>query len=307
MNVALIGETGILKWNSANRKRYEKLGYVFTIWKDEFSVKIEHLTPTTRAIVTYQCDYCGKIVKTDFKKYNSNLKRSITKKDSCDECIHMKVKESSLSKYGVESPNQSKIVKDKKKEILFQKYGVENVSQVSEVKDKVKKTVLSKYGVSNVFQSDEVISKMKITRYDNKSITTSKQQLYINKLLKGDLNFPVGRCSIDIALIDEKIAIEYDGGGHELHIKFNDLTQEEFNQKERNREFFLINRGWKIVRFISKRDYLPTDMEIVSLINRAKNYLLSGHTWVRIDIDNRLIYGKSINEDLKFSKLTRLK
>jgi very-short-patch-repair endonuclease len=304
--MAIIGNTGVLKWNSANRKRYLDLGYDFTGWGNEFLVKIEHLTPTTRALITFKCDYCDRKVETDYKKYNLNLKRSITKKDTCENCIQEKIKESSIEKYGVDSPNKSKIVKEKKKEVSIAKYGVENISQMQKVKDKVKNTVLHKYGVSNVFQSDEVISKMKITKYNNRTVTTSKQQIYINNLLKGELNFPVGKCSIDIALLKENLAIEYDGGGHELHIKFNDMSKEEFNKKEFNREYFLINKGWKIIRIISRKDYLPTDKEILELVKQAKYYLKSGHSWVRIDIDNKRIYGSSLNENIEFKTLRKI-
>jgi very-short-patch-repair endonuclease len=303
----LVEMKAILKWNPANRIRYENLGYTFTQWKDEFLVEIGHLTSTTRASVYYECDYCGEKFKTDFKKYNHNLKRSITKKDACENCINEKIKESSLDKYGVDSPNKSEIVKDKKKDILNEKYGVDNVSQIFEVKEKVKNTVRDKYGVNNVFQSDEVISKMKITKYNNKSVTTSKPQIYINSLLEGKLNYPVGKCSIDIALLKDKIAIEYDGGGHELHVKFNDMTKEEFDRKEFKREYFLINRGWKILRIVSKKDFIPSDDEILSHVKLAIDYLKNGRSWVRIDIDNNKIYGSKINKEISFSYLRKIK
>lgn len=303
----LVSKEAVLKWNSANRKRYVELGYKFTSWGDEFLVAIKHLTPTTRANLQYICDYCGKTCDTEFKKYNHNLKRSVTKKDSCMDCVHTKIKESSVAKYGVNSPNKADTVKKRKMEICLERYGVENVSCLQDVKNKVQQTVSQRYGVNNVFQSDHVIEKMKVTKYENKSITTSKQQLYLNDLLKGDLNFPVGKCSIDIALIKEKIAIEYDGGGHDLHIKFNDMTREEFNKKELKREYFLISNGWKILRIVSKNDYLPSDKDLMKYVSLAKEYLDGNRHWVRIDIDEKRIYGSKINENIHFENLRKIK
>lgn len=304
--MTIIGDFAILKWNSANKKRYVELGYNFTNWGDRFYVLLEHLTPTTRAAILTKCDYCGCILDDNYKNYMNNIRRSLIKKNCCDKCVHFKIKESSILKYGVDSPNKSKEVKNKKKKTLIDKYGVENVSQLNSTKEKVKQTVRKKYGVDNVFQSNEVISKTKITRYDNKSISVSRPQIYINELVNGKLNYPVGRCSIDSAILDNKIAIEYDGGGHDLHVKFKEISEKEFNQKEINREFFLINKGWKIIRIISKYDYLPDDNSLLSCIQEAINYLFTGHSWVKIDIDNKAMYGNDLHKNIEFLKTRKI-
>jgi len=147
----------ILKWNSANRKRYVDIGYEFTQWGDEFLINVEDLTKTSRASITVICDYCGLEFPSNYKKYNHNLDRSIIKKDSCSRCVADKRKEDYLIKYGKESVNQVEEVKNKKKQSYIKRYGVENPSQSKEIKDKVKNTFIKNYGVNNIFMSKNFI------------------------------------------------------------------------------------------------------------------------------------------------------
>ena len=50
-----------VKWNGANRKTYEQLGYTFTNGGDVFFVNIEHLSKGSHSEVKYACDFCGNI------------------------------------------------------------------------------------------------------------------------------------------------------------------------------------------------------------------------------------------------------
>ena len=42
--MGLITKVVKVKWNPKNKKHYEKLGYVYTKWGEEFDVKIEDLS-----------------------------------------------------------------------------------------------------------------------------------------------------------------------------------------------------------------------------------------------------------------------
>ena len=57
--MGLITKTVKVKWNSSNKKHYIELGYKFTKIKDEFEVKIEHLTKGSNIKVKCICDGCG--------------------------------------------------------------------------------------------------------------------------------------------------------------------------------------------------------------------------------------------------------
>ena len=47
-----------MKWNPRNKKYYEELGYVFTIYGDEFEVKVEDLAKGSMYKVQCICDNC---------------------------------------------------------------------------------------------------------------------------------------------------------------------------------------------------------------------------------------------------------
>jgi very-short-patch-repair endonuclease len=373
VQMLLIERKGKLKWNSANRKRYLDLGYTFTGWGEEFLVDIEHLTPTTRAVVYYKCDYCEeKIVETTYKNYVSKTKRSYNHKDSCEDCvviktietnnvkyggnsptcseeIRKKVKETTKKNYGVEYNTQNQLVREKVKETIMDRYGCENVFQLEDIKQKsietnrkkygvdyynqtnehkerIKSTNLEKYGVEYASQSPEfkekvretnikrygvpvptqnkyIQAKSRITLFENNTAPTSFQQKYLHSLIGGMLNYPIGNISADIAFTDEKIIVEYDGGGHWLSVIHGNITMEEFNKKETKRQYYLLNQGWKIIRFISRKDLLPSDIEIVNLVNTCINYLNSGRHWIEIDIDNKFIKCSQYKKEITFNSL----
>ena len=126
-----------------------------------------------------------------------------------------------------------------------------------------------------------------LTFYENGTAPCSKEQSYINNLLKGKLNYPISNCSLDIAFPDEKIYIEYDGGGHNLSVKLNSITQKEFNKKEMKRNYFLMQKGWKSIRIISLKDKIPSDEKLIEMFNYAKQYLSTGRHYIKFDIDNQ--------------------
>lgn len=197
-----------------------------------------------------------------------------------------KIKQTSLEKYGVEHPFQSKEVKDKIKESFKNNYGTHNM-QSKEGYKQYKQAIIKKYGVDNISKVDSVKEKIRKSLHDNGTAPKSKNQVYICNLVNGDLNHNVGYFLLDIAL-DNNIYIEYDGSGHDLRVKRGSITEKQFKKEEVSRKLYLQNLGWKLIRIISKRDKMLEDSLLLSLINEAKNYLLTtDHTWVEIDIDNR--------------------
>ena len=107
--------------------------------------------------------------------------------------------------------------------------------------------------------------------YSINSVPTSSQQIYICKLLNGELNYPIYNLHADI-LIDKNIIIEYDGSGHYLDVVFKQLTWKEKLIKDIRRDAFLQSKGYKIIRIKCSNDKLPSDDIIISKINKAKRY-----------------------------------
>ena len=183
----------------------------------------------------------------------------------------------------------------KRAETNLKKYGFANVSQVPEIKQKRINTIQNKYGkqYTSTSQIPEVRIKQIQSLCKHNNVSTSIPQKQLHKLINGFLNFPVGMYPIDIAFPDEKIAVEYNGGGHDLSVKFHAVTREQFIRKEIKRKYFLLNRKWNIITIITPTDKLfnlYTDYEIIELINIAKQYFsITNHHWLNIYIEENRI------------------
>ncbi len=267
----------------------------------------------------------NKIKQTHIKKYG--VEHALQSKE-----IQDKMKQHNLEKYNVENVFQSKEIKEKIIHTLSENYGenIINPGQVKEIQDKVKHTNLEKYGVENVFQSNETKKKIKQTclkkygvehhmknqeikikivnksfqaLYKNGTGVCSTQQKYIHDIIGGELNYPIdgSRFILDIALLDKKIDIEYDGSGHDLGVRMGKNSYEELIQKDRYREIHMKNLGWKTIRIISKKDKLPNEQDLKKLLNKYIDYLLcTKHTWIYINIDEQTIYGNNLNEKINY-------
>ena len=89
----------------------------------------------------------------------------------------------------------------------------------------------------------------------------SKPQIELYKLVKqikhkAILEFPVTNYVIDIAILDEKIAIEYDGS-------YWHQDKEHDKKRQQNLE----NLGWKFLRFV---DYVPSSTELQEKISKVR-------------------------------------
>lgn len=156
--------------------------------------------------------------------------------------------------------------------------------------------MITRYGVAHALQADQLKAKARITMYKNNTVPTSNQQLYFYNIIQNNeldknnviLNFPLNHLSLDIALINEKIDIEYNGGGHDLDVKLRGSTHEQFLQKEIRRNKFIKQQGWKQIFIISPNDIIFnfTEQEYLKILAVAKSYLLNtNHHWVNIYIE----------------------
>jgi len=146
-------------------------------------------------------------------------------------------------------------------------------------------------------KNEEIKNKVLQLCLENGKFPSSKNQKYLNELLNGELNKFISNCICDIVLEDKKLVIEYDGGGHWLGITLGDINLNEFNLKEINREKRIINKGYKIIRIISRKDLLIEENElkklIGDLIEDIKNFNI-----IKLDIDNKNIIYDNGNEIL---------
>ena len=210
--------------------------------------------------------------------------------------IRIKTMQTNLERYGAIAPAQNNDIKEKIKKTNLQKYGVEYVTQSKLIQEKMKQTNLKRYGVKNAMQTIKIQAKARQTMYKNNNVPTSIQQQYFYNILKEYevnkkniiLNYPFNHLSLDIALINEKIDIEYNGGGHNLDVKLQGYSQEEFEQREIKRNKFIKSQGWKQIFIIALHDKIKNYIakDYIKIIYIAKQYLINtNHHWVKIYIE----------------------
>ena len=198
--------------------------------------------------------------------------------------------------------------KEKQKKTMMQKYGAEHPMRVPSIRKKIESTNLEKYGHRCTLGSKEVYEKALKTKYKNGNVATSTQQEYICNLYNGTLNYPCSNYSLDIVL--DNIDIEYDGGGHNLSVKLGNTTQEEFDKKEIARNNIIKREGYKQIRIISSKDYLPSDEILLQMLDQAKEYFnTTNHTWIEYNIDTSTMRNAEHKDGIyyEYGKLRKIK
>lgn len=301
-------------------KQYQVLGYNCKTG-DYIDVKIEDLPQRSHVKIKVQCDYCGKEYETTLDSATMQLQKF--PKIACKGCKGKKQRDITIEKYGVENIMQLEETKNKFKQTMIERYGVDN-PQKSEtlhekqqrtmlerygckcplnnekVKEKTIKTFNAKYGTDYPFQNPEIRNKAiktNIERYegiefhnDNKfslfnlKFIGSKNQNHIAELLNAKSNVPLFGYIADIVL--NNVVIEYDGSGHKLCVDFGELSESEFIKKNKRRDEVFLSNGYKILRIISNDDFLPTDYELLKIINKCLENDLLKTDYIIIDLAN---------------------
>lgn len=313
-------------------KYYQEKGYLTYGPNTFITVDILDLLPTSTIKIQCQCDFCNKFFLKERRSINNlndiiacqhcsihkgkqtNLQKYGVEYTTQSEQMKEKSKQTWMRKYGADNPNKVQSIKNKRastnlecygnicslngitrekiKQNNLTKYGVEHYSQTNEYKEKWKKTNLERYGVENPMQNN-VIKEKSMKNKKNKNRTKSRQQEYLNDLLNGEINKYLHGYYADIYLQQYNIIVEYDGSGHWYGVKHHKITLEEFIKLEQQRENNLINQGYKIIRFISKKDKLPNDNIIANIIGYCINLIsdiFCNIKIVKIDVDKEKIY-----------------
>lgn len=244
------------------------------------------------------------------KLQNTNIERYGYYCSFMNEVVREKFKSNLKEKHGITHPHQLQEVQDKYNHTIKEKYGVDNISCLDEVKEKKRKSSQEKYGVDYTLQSDEIRKQIAITLKKNQTQKTSKQQIYLNNVYGGELNYPIARFSADILLKDDMIDVEYNGGGHDLCVKIGSMTQEEFDRKEFKRSFIVKKMGYKQICIISSKDKLPSDTILLQMLDQAKEYFnTTEHTWIEYNIDTSTMRNAENKDGIyyNFGELRKIK
>ena len=327
-------EVGI---NYKNIDYYRNLGYQIEKCSTVINVNINHLAKNSHKKVKILCDYCKETFERVFRDYLKFKDKSPIKKDCCVKCRGTKTKESNLIVYGVENVANVEEVVEKRKATNIERFGAENPFQSKEIIQKIEKTIMKKYGVKNVFESKEIIEKIqkknlekygykyasmhpdvrdRITEnyvksmYSNGTSPASKPQRYIHKCLGGELNYPVGKLMLDVAFVESKIYIEYQGSGHDLSVKMGKMTKDEFQKRENNRYYYLRNKGWKMIEIIStsQYDFLPEEKVLEEMLTLSRNLFISENSsFVSFNIADSTIRTSKYINPFEFGELVNMR
>jgi very-short-patch-repair endonuclease len=147
-------------------------------------------------------------------------------------------------------------------------------------------TNIEKFGVPYASQNRECQIKAAKVKFMNQSAFVSPQQRYIANALNGVTNFNIDKYLIDVALLEKKIAIEFDGIGHDMGVSLGRLTQEQFEQQELERESYIFKDGFSLIRVVSANDYLFDKTELKKLLKICESkFLDKAENKIVIDID----------------------
>lgn len=225
--------------------------------------------------------------------------------------IMQKTRETSLERYGYASPSQVPEFRERAIFTSIERYGVDCPSKSKEVKEKTRATNIERYGVSSTMQVPEVRAKANKTLCENGLVKTSAQQLYLHSLYGGEINYAISHYAIDICFPEEKLIVEYDGGGHDLRVVLGRLTQEEFDNKEMIRNIVLKREGYKRMNIVSKKDFLPSDQILLQMLQQARQYFLNypNHSWIEFNIDTSTVRNAEYKDGVffDFGKLRKIK
>lgn len=122
------------------------------------------------------------------KEFNKKMLQLFKTNSFCKECSifdgKKKMKNTMITKYGVEHPSQSEELQTKMKDNLQTKYGVKNISQINDVKNKKIKTSLRNWGVENPTQNEDVQHKIKQTCLEKYGVEHPLQNEEIQNKIK---------------------------------------------------------------------------------------------------------------------------
>lgn len=309
MNYILLDQYVTVHVNSKNKEYFKSKGYKCGKNGSKILVKVSDLKPYSRAKIKVQCDFCNKIYVVTYSDYNNTkykeyiccsngscqaqkrklicqIEHGVDNWSSLPE-VRKKVEDTNIEKYGCKCTLQNEEVRKKQKETCLKKYGVEYAIGSDDVQKKIRKTLNDRYGVYTPTQSEEFLSKSIQSKYINGNQTSSKNQRFICDCLDGKLNYPFKRYFIDVAFPDKKIALEYNGSGHDLSVKMGHITKKEFDRNENFRRKQLFLDDWKILEIISKKDKRIKKETILNIFDFCCN-LFDNHNkhYIKVYIDD---------------------
>jgi hypothetical protein len=243
--------------------------------------------------IKYGVSSTNSLDSTKKKRESTNIEIYGGKNVMHSDEVKKKLRKTVYEKYGTKTASGNTSVKSKMIKTNNKRYGGNSPSCCKVVRKKQVEKINHNYGVDYPMQNKDILEKARETLTSNGNVPISRKQVYVNTFISGEENYQVDNYSLDIALPEEKIYIECDFGGHWLQVKLGKMTQEEFDEKEKRRWYYLYRKGWKEIRIISRKDKVPTENAMRFILDYSFNHLKT-HSWVKFDLDeSKVIYNNS--------------
>lgn len=230
---------------------YENKGYKIDKLGQEIFINAKDISDNSHIKIIYICDYCGK----EFERMpysNNRSKKDDNLKDSCVKCARKRAKETCLEKYGVDHP-----------------------MKIEEIQTKCEQ---SREKNKQNFNG----SKFNSCQFFMNGIPVSKAQGLLKKFLpEYELNYHLGKYYID--LFYNNVCIEYDGKGHDLSVRMDKISLEEFLDKENKKRDFILKDN-RLLKIIDKKDYFRKEENINKYIGKIKDFIESDEIYKEIII-----------------------
>ena len=189
------------------------------LFNDYADVDMNEKTKILGMCLTDDCE------KTFSKTFRELLKLGGFCYDCCKEKGKIKIKNTNLSKYGVECCLLSEDIRKKSKHTIMEKYGVEFICQNETIKQNIKNGNMLKYGVEHVLQIPEIRSQIietNLKKYgykcpqQNKEISDKIKQTNFEKY-GAENYFATKECQEQIKQTNlEKYGVEYPQQNNEI-------------------------------------------------------------------------------------------
>ena len=191
--------------------------------------------------------------------------------------------QTSLAKYGVESPNQLKEVKEKKKKVYQEKYGVDSPVQLDkakinrkivceenkdEIKEKRQQTCLKRYGVKEAIGSKQIRDKIKQTNLQKYGIENPLQSSVVQDKCRNTCLERYGVLSpaqsIEIQEKMKKTSLERYG------VEYYTQT-EEYKQRVKSKQEEKISKLREYFRLTYGVDWITQSKDFIDKCNKSKH------------------------------------
>ena len=282
--MGLITTSVSVKVNGHNLCHYKKMGYNCNKG-DIIEVSVDNLTDGASNKIEYICDYCGQQYKTKFYNKKDTIKNH--EKLCCNNsaCQARKREDRLLEKYGVDNPMKIKENVEKAQNTCQKKYGTNNPAKVEQFKEKARRTNIDRYGVDKYGVRNPILTESAQQKLSVLGKEASKIQRYICSVYNGRLSVEIYPYIADIVM-DDDIVCEVDGGGHFLKIELGQESESLFWEKEYGRENYIISKGYKILRIITRKNGLPDENTLLKIRELGFNYFRLGHNVFRYNLDD---------------------